>query len=62
MTEVEKPQCKFLPNYHQRVLMSAKCACGAKFAPPEDPKNSNDTYFRDLYDKHRAERYTGRKV
>jgi hypothetical protein len=56
MTEAEKPPCKFIPNYNQRVLISAKCACGTKFPSPQDQK-SNDAHYRDLYDKHRAERY-----
>ncbi len=57
MTEAEKPPCKFIPNYKERVLISAKCACGVKFPPATPPPQSNETYYRDLYDKHRAERY-----
>jgi hypothetical protein len=57
MSEETKPSCKFMPNYNQRVLISAKCACGVKFTPPQDPKLSNESHFRDQYDKHRSERY-----
>ena len=61
MTVTEKPACKFQPNYIQRVLSSAKCACGERFAPPQNPNQSKEIYFRDQYDKHRAERYSHSK-
>jgi hypothetical protein len=57
MEEEQRIECKFLPNYNRRVLVSAKCACGVRFDPPKGDAVAREKFFRDQYDEHRKARY-----